>query len=373
MRVCIFTDAWLPIWGGGQVHIWETAKELITQHDCDVDIFVPNLTDKTRVAFPKDESHLEGKLRLHRLGPKFIFPNFIGRILFTLSCLVQAITKEFDVYHSHTLTMVPFLPVIKLFHPQAKTAFTLHGSGKGLLGVGFLNRVLPLKVVADLFLYKTPVNLRFTAAKSSIRDKSQSDFVFLGNAVSDSFFKESKKPKHTHKLLFVGRLEPVKGIFNLLSVIRDLAKEDELLKLVIVGHGPLEGQVTSFIHKHHLKEIVELKHLTKNEVIAEYEKADIFVLPSLSEGFPLTILEAMAMSLPIVATNVGDVSDIIEDGRTGFLAKPGDEQSLSETIKKAIRSDRQKIGHAAQKQVKTMYSWEKIASEIYAQYTKKIS
>lgn len=373
MRICIFTDAWLPMWGGGQVHIWETSKELVTHHDCEIDIFAPNLIDKTQKEFPKIEAHLGGKLRLYRLGPKFIFPNFIGRILFTLSCFAKAITQEYDVYHSQTLTMVPLLPFIKLFRPQAKTAFTLHGSGKDLLGIGFLNKVLPLRAITDMFLYKTPIDIRFTAAKSSIKSKNHGDFIFLGNAVTSSFYLDSQKTSNSHHLLFVGRLDPVKGVFNLLSVVERLVKHDRLLKLTIVGHGPLEDRVISFIKKHHLTDFVELKHLTQNEVIGEYKKADVFVLPSLSEGFPLTVLEAMAMKLPVVATSVGDVPDIIVEGKTGFLANAGDEKSLAEAILKALKSDREKIGRDSQEQVKINHSWEKIGNKIYAQYFKKIS
>lgn len=368
MPICIFTDAWLPMWGGGQVHIWETAKELITHHDCEIDIFAPNLIDKTQKEFPKFEAHLGGRLRLHRLGPKFIFPNFIGRILFTLSCFAKAITQEYDVYHSQTLTMVPLLPIIKIFHPRAKTAFTLHGSGKDLLGIGSLNKILPLKIVANLFLYKTPIDVRFTAAKSSIRAENHNDFIFLGNAVQKAFRQNFQRIKHGHKILFIGRFDPVKGVSLRISAVGELSKLDPSLKLTLVGHGPLENDIRSYISKHELDEVVEIKHLIGPEVIPEYQKADLFVLPSLSEGFPLVVLEAMALKLPVVATKVGDLQDIIDDGKTGFLFSPGNVDQLIDAISRGLNCDWKKVGLQARSKALEKYSWPKIADKIYDQY-----
>lgn len=95
-----------------------------------------------------------------------------------------------------------------------------------------------------------------------------------------------------------------------------------------------------------------------------YRAADIFVLPSFSEAFPLTLLEAGASGLPIVATDVGGISDILHDGINGFMVKTGDPEDLTEKILTLLGDDklRERLGKKGQ-MLAEQYSWESVAEE----------
>lgn len=127
------------------------------------------------------------------------------------------------------------------------------------------------------------------------------------------------------------RLSYVKGINYLLEAMCDIRKIHEDVSLIIIGDGPqkkeLEQQTEALglqRHVHSLGEIVKIQPLLKI--------FDIFVLPSLSEGMPICLLEAMASGCPIVTTNVGGIPEMIENGKNGFLVRPADSKALSSAI-----------------------------------------
>ena len=150
------------------------------------------------------------------------------------------------------------------------------------------------------------------------------------------------------KILFVGRKnDPVKG-FRILKEAMKLVKEK------IPG----------------IKLLVADGSISRNEVIKMYSRADLFVLPSLSEGFPLTLLEAWAAKLPVVATAVGEVSYIVKDGVNGYLVPPGKVESLAEAIIAALKnSGLAKMGDNGYNLVKE-YTWEKTVRETLKVYQK---
>jgi glycosyltransferase involved in cell wall biosynthesis len=107
---------------------------------------------------------------------------------------------------------------------------------------------------------------------------------------------------------------------------------------LIVGDGPLRGE---------LEALTRALGVEKNVIFAGYREDvprvlsvfDIKVLPSVTEGLPLAILEAMAMGKPVIATEVGGVKEILKDGETGFLVPPQDPEALSERIIYLLRNE----------------------------------
>jgi glycosyltransferase involved in cell wall biosynthesis len=134
-------------------------------------------------------------------------------------------------------------------------------------------------------------------------------------------------------LVAVARLSPEKGISMLLRAVALLRDSIPELQLEIAGSGPchaellheaselgIEGQVTFLGQVTHPGEVLG--------------RGRIFVLPSLSEGISLTLLESMAMGIPVIATNVGGNSEVIKDGYTGLLVPDSDPQTLADAIRK---------------------------------------
>jgi len=131
-------------------------------------------------------------------------------------------------------------------------------------------------------------------------------------------------------LVSVGNLYPVKGHVHLIDALALLANRHPNLHLAICGRGDLEGALLSRAREHRLANV----HLLglRSDVAAVLAAADVFVLPSLSEGLPLALLEAMFAGCPIVASDVGEVAAALGHGEAGALVPPGDPAALAASL-----------------------------------------
>lgn len=132
-------------------------------------------------------------------------------------------------------------------------------------------------------------------------------------------------------LVSVGNLYPVKGHRHLIDALARLAERHPQLHLAIAGRGELEGALAARARDHGLQGRVHLLGL-RSDIPALLAAADVFVLPSLSEGLPLALLEAMFAGCPIVASDVGEVSVALAEGRAGILVEPGHPAALAAAI-----------------------------------------
>jgi glycosyltransferase involved in cell wall biosynthesis len=130
----------------------------------------------------------------------------------------------------------------------------------------------------------------------------------------------------------VARLDLQKGFAYLLRAIRELCVTFPELKIVIVGEGPDRSAIEDMIQDHGLRSNVILAG-QQSDMPGVYAAMDIFVLPSLNEGLPMTILEAMAAGKPVIATRVGAIPTVIKQGENGLLVHAGDSNGLREAIK----------------------------------------
>ena len=129
-------------------------------------------------------------------------------------------------------------------------------------------------------------------------------------------------------MVAVGNLYPVKGHVYAIDALARLAERHPSVHLAISGRGELEGALLERARQHGLADRVHLLGL-RSDVPAVLAAADLFVLPSLSEGLPLALLEAMFAACPIVATDVGQVRNALANGAAGILVKPGDSTALA--------------------------------------------
>lgn len=129
----------------------------------------------------------------------------------------------------------------------------------------------------------------------------------------------------------VARLDLQKGFEFLFHAVRELAATNPGLQVMIVGDGPDRGAIEKMIVDLGLESRVTLAG-ERSDMPAIYAAMDIFVLPSLNEGLPMTVLEAMAASRPVIATRVGAIPSVIADGRTGLLVEPRDGAGLASAI-----------------------------------------
>jgi glycosyltransferase involved in cell wall biosynthesis len=137
-------------------------------------------------------------------------------------------------------------------------------------------------------------------------------------------------------LVSVGNLYPVKGHVHLVDALARLAERHPTLHLAICGRGELRNALLERAASHGLETRVHLLGL-RSDVPAVLAAADIFVLPSLSEGLPLALLEAMFAGCPIVATDVGEVRATLARGAAGVLVEPADPAALASALDHLLR------------------------------------
>jgi glycosyltransferase involved in cell wall biosynthesis len=133
----------------------------------------------------------------------------------------------------------------------------------------------------------------------------------------------------------VARLDLQKGFEYLLAAVRELGSSFGSIKLVIVGEGPDRAAIEQMIERNGLQKTVVLAG-QRSDMANVYASMDLFVLPSLNEGLPMTVLEAMAASKPVIATRVGAIPKVIEDGKTGLLVNPVDAAGLKDAMAKLL-------------------------------------
>ncbi len=173
-------------------------------------------------------------------------------------------------------------------------------------------------------------------------------------------------PSDLRVLVSIGRLVPWKGFFSLIDVTEQLLKVFSKYRLYIIGTGPDKDTLQKYISSKHLEHSVFLTGAVPREKVFSYlVAADVFVLNTSFESFSFQIVEAMHAGTPIVSTNIGNISEIIDDGKEGILVTPNDQNALCGSIEKIIDNDsfRSKIVTQAKEKLK-MFSIENTLDQL---------
>ena len=201
------------------------------------------------------------------------------------------------------------------------------------------------------------------------------------------------------RLAYVGRVSPEKGVHVLLEAFARAAERRADVELTIAGplavlpeeslvrlsDDPRVRALASFYTPGAEDYLTYLQHLvpeqlrphvrftgqlSRTEVQAVYRGADMLVNPSLSESFGMSLVEAMAAGLPVIATRAGGQPEVVEPGRTGLLVEAGDADALAEVML-ALADDPQRraaMGRAGRARAEACFSWDHIADDAYAVY-----
>ncbi len=206
-------------------------------------------------------------------------------------------------------------------------------------------------------------NLNITLVQTrSIRKEVLEDFPDLNvKTVPNGVYME-KDRAHGNKIVFVGNLTERKGLEYLMPALRRLEHDAEVL---IVGDGPerkkLEGMSRGL-------NVSFAGRVLPHEVKGYMRDGKVFVLPSVGgrgEGLPNVILEAMSLGLPVVATRIAGIPDVIEHGRTGFLAEPKSPGQIAMYLNRLLENEdlRREMGRNCLREV-NKYSWERIIKRL---------
>lgn len=178
-------------------------------------------------------------------------------------------------------------------------------------------------------------------------------------------------PNNEKIIMHISNFRPVKRIEDVISTFA-IINEKVPSKLLMIGDGPLMSSAINLAER--LKVSNHVMFLGKqSDVAGLLSIADIFLLPSESESFGLSALESMSCEVPVIATNAGGLPEVVEDGRTGFLANVGDVQTMAERGIKLLKDDyiRKEMGKASRQAAIDKFHQDKIIS-IYEEYYERI-
>jgi glycosyltransferase involved in cell wall biosynthesis len=185
----------------------------------------------------------------------------------------------------------------------------------------------------------------------------------IHNGADDSFSYSGQRSVHARpRLLFVGRLAVQKNVQLLLTALEGISDRFET---TLAGTGELEADLKAMARELRLQNVRFHGVAHGPELVALYREADVFVLPSAVEGMPLVLLEAMAMGLPVVATDIPGTRDLVSHDRNGLLVPPGDPAALREALLSVI-SDADRYQRMSQnaRDLAGKYSWDAASAEL---------
>jgi len=178
-------------------------------------------------------------------------------------------------------------------------------------------------------------------------------------------------PEDRKIILYVGRIVREKGIFTLLDALEKLRKQGKDVSLVYVGEGPLKEDLAKEVLRRKLNDRVTLAgFVDEKKLVSLYNSSDVFVLPSHYEPFGMVVLEAMASRIPVVVSDVGGLSEIVEDGVTGVKVPAYNPSALAEGILRVLedRELSEQLKENAYRAVQERYRWEMIAEKTIEAY-----
>ena len=178
--------------------------------------------------------------------------------------------------------------------------------------------------------------------------------VIVPNIVDTPVVQEKKHNDGRVHILYLGLITKAKGIYDLLDVINEHKFEFENKITLHIGGNGETATLQNIIKERSLGQIVKFEGwVSGDKKVKLLNNADVFILPSYTEGLPISILEAMTYNLPVISTPVGGIPEVIENGENGILFTPGDKEALYKAIIKSANDNelRDKMGEISYQKV----------------------
>ncbi len=325
------------------------------------------------------------------------------RFLFFLRKMAKEILnlskwKEFDVVHGQgsSAGATAFAKTLGLkskcvgtihtvgFDEQMETAKDYWGHGFYLTGLHtILSAPPPIIMLYGKFVYnQMDVNIsvsEYNRRRASLIYKIPIDKITtIPSAVDSSLVRDvslkgaESKPSYP-VILYVGRLAPRKGVHYLLQAMPRIIKHSPEAILFVVGEGPLKQYLVDLSRRLDLQNsVMFLGYVSDEKIRSLFAFADVVVVPSIFEGCPLVLLEAMAAGKPVVASAVHGITEVIKPDFSGLLVEPGSIHEIEHAVIRLLedRKFANYLGKNARQTVIRGYSWEKIARRTLEVYEK---
>lgn len=229
-------------------------------------------------------------------------------------------------------------------------SFTLHGSA-----IFFEARTWRLDAKLDRAAFVVTIS-HFTRSQAAMFAEPETmDRVHIVHCgVEPERLEKVAHAGQGRRLVFVGRIVEQKGLGVLFDAMKALLPDRHGLHLTVVGDGPHRQRLADRAATMGLADRVDFVGArSQHEVVRILAGADVFVIPSYAEGVPVVVMEALGTGLPVVATFVGGMAELVEDGVNGFLVRPGDPDQLADRLARLVDDPelRDRFGRAGRARV----------------------
>ncbi len=253
----------------------------------------------------------------------------------------------------------------RALHGKVKIVTTLHGTDVYLLGLN-----PSYKPIVEFSMANSD---GLTAVSNFLKRETEEKFNLtkpievIPNFVDSEKYKRGNRDKKK-KICHVSNFRPLKRVADVVQIFDMIAKEIDC-QLYLVGEGPMKYSVQKLVEKLGLEEKVCFWGNVEN-VFEILGKSDLFLLPSEQESFGLAALEAMSSEVPVVASRVGGLPEVIRHGKDGYLAKVGDLDTMAEYSLKILTNGdlAEKMGRQARMRVLDKFTAEKIVPRYLSLY-----
>jgi glycosyltransferase involved in cell wall biosynthesis len=363
MRILLATKKYAPRTGGDAVVVKELEKEYNSRGDEVIILTTHNIGSNTRKNNTKSKQIIYFGLeeRDENLD-SFSLRRIVSLCLLLFRSFGIVAREKPDIIHSHSVDLGFALSFAARAY-RIPHVLTCHG-------VAF-----PYPQYAGLLKRHTEILLiKFGCYRHIITVDSHALPSFKKNGIANVVFipNGTRIPRAPIKksrtgILTVARLEEQKGLAILIEAIATLKREKirNIPLVTIVGDGSQRASLERLTRELSVSTSIRFTGaLNRSATNEKYRSANIFVLPSLWEGMPLTILEAWAHQLPVIATRVGGIPQTCTDGKDALLIQAGNSKALAGAIKKIVQMKtlRERLGKTGYRNVQHMYDWKQIAS-----------
>ena len=372
------TPTFLPYVGGQEIYVQSLSEALVERGH---EVTIATTDASSRVPFRRVSAGLEKKngITVVRYPCYSFLYSYMPIAPALLTGLLNRRIRQYQIVHAHgfghfTTDIVAIMR--RTFGIPA--VLTTHGVHQEIAQEGFHRSLLwsyyretlvrlTLRTV-DRILALTPDEMRYLS-RFGPQVVNKARVIPIGVRLEEFSAVKNARTQGRPVLLYVGRIDRGKGLEFLIEAASQLRHYDPLVLLV----GP-RSEYSDVLEK-----LVAEKGLANNVVltgfVSESEKnrllmsASVFCLPSVYEGASLAVLEAMAAGKPVVASRVGGVPFLVEDGLSGYLVKPNDANLLAANLEKLIREPgiRDAMGERG-REVACNYAWSRIAEKVEALY-----
>lgn len=366
MRVLMVTPGFHPIKGGTETMVRNFSIEL-NKIGVHADVMTFNMDRKWSPKWRGKIEKING-ITVFKVPALNWLPVNSPRINLGINFIpgrFRHLMAEYDIIHFHEAEFS--FPLFSYFTRKPKILH-LHGIVFDYFKRYHLSRYI-LNHIADLYLSITKQMKEELIMLGIPKDK----ITYFPNSVDLKIFKPGQK-KANNTVLYVGRISPTKGLHVLLKSLNYI---ESSVHLVVIGpsdwnHGYYHN-ILRLIEDENKKgkhRITYLGALNQKDIIEWYQRASVFVSPSLLEGFGIVILEALSCETPVVSTYAGGIPEIVKNGENGILVPVNNPLKLAEAINYLLENKdvRVKFGKAGRKWVIRNFSLETTANKLYNIY-----